>query len=139
MGKKYTDSSIDNKKVLVILPTYNEQKNITNLILDLSKQLNNEDHIIVVDDNSPDGTSKTVKKLIEKINNLHLICREGKQGLGSAYREAIKWSLENLETEIYVHMDADYSHPPDIIQTIIIIQLIQNAKALIALTTAPVS
>ena len=87
MKRNHTKSPIDNKKVLVILPTYNEQENITNSILDLSNQLNNEGHIIVIDDNSPDGTAKTVRGLINKINNLHLICREGKQGLGSAYRE----------------------------------------------------
>jgi dolichol-phosphate mannosyltransferase len=119
MKRNHTKSPIDNKKVLVILPTYNEQENITNLILDLSNQLNNEGHIIVIDDNSPDGTAKTVRGLINKINNLHLICREGKQGLGSAYREAIRWALKNLEIEIYVHMDADYSHPPNILQEII--------------------
>ena len=79
------------EKILVVIPTYNESENIEKLIQEL-KSL--EHHIMIVDDNSPDGTSEIVENLKEKNNNLYLIKRESKLGLGSAYREGFKAAID---------------------------------------------
>tara|TARA_B100001121_G_C18585948_1_gene572098 strand:+ start:196 stop:903 length:708 start_codon:yes stop_codon:yes gene_type:complete len=105
------------EKILVVIPTYNESENIEKLIQEL-KSL--EHHILIVDDNSPDGTSKIVENLIEKNNNLYLIKRESKLGLGSAYRDGFKAAM-NMGYEFFVEMDADFSH-----QTIDLQEMIKN-------------
>ena len=105
------------EKILVIIPTYNESENIEKLIQEL-KSL--EHHIMIVDDNSPDGTSKIVENLKEKNNNLYLIKRDSKLGLGSAYRDGFKAAM-NMGYEFFVEMDADFSH-----QTIDLVEMIKN-------------
>ena len=105
------------EKILVVIPTYNESENIEKLIQEL-KSL--EHHIMIVDDNSPDGTSEIVENLKEKNNNLYLIKRESKLGLGSAYRDGFKAAM-NMGYEFFVEMDADFSH-----QTIDLVEMIKN-------------
>ena len=105
------------EKILVVIPTYNESENIEKLIQEL-KIL--EHHIMIVDDNSPDGTSEIVENLKEKNNNLYLIKRESKLGLGSAYRDGFKAAM-NMGYEFFVEMDADFSH-----QTIDLVEMIKN-------------
>tara|TARA_Y100000816_G_C26086902_1_gene573694 strand:+ start:975 stop:1682 length:708 start_codon:yes stop_codon:yes gene_type:complete len=105
------------EKILVVIPTYNESENIEKLIQEL-KSL--EHHIMIVDDNSPDGTSEIVENLKEKNNNLYLIKRESKLGLGSAYRDGFKAAM-NMGYEFFVEMDADFSH-----QTIDLEEMIKN-------------
>lgn len=98
------------KKVLVIIPTYNERTNIANMInavLALPGELN----ILVVDDNSPDGTGEYVRNLTQTNSRIHLIEREGKLGLGTAYVAGFKYLLER-DFDIAVQMDADFSHDP---------------------------
>lgn len=103
-------------KNLVIIPTYNEKENIE-AIIKAVYNLPKEFHILIIDDNSPDGTSEIVKGL-QKENpvSLHMIQREGKLGLGTAYITGFKWAIENKYDFIF-EMDADFSHNPnDLIQ-----------------------
>ena len=98
-------------KTLIISPTYNEIKNIKSLV----KQVFDLDpgyHLLIVDDNSPDGTALKVKELQSTYPNLHLEERPGKEGLGTAYLFGFKWALENNYDHI-VQMDADLSHDPN--------------------------
>ena len=98
-------------KTLIISPTYNEIKNIKSLV----KQVFDLDpgyHLLIVDDNSPDGTALKVKELQATYPNLHLEERPGKAGLGTAYLFGFKWALENNYDHI-VQMDADLSHDPN--------------------------
>ena len=96
---------------IVIIPTYNEIENVENIIraiFDLDKQF----HILIIDDNSPDGTADVVKKLqLEFSEQLHLLQRQGKLGLGTAYIAGFKWALQHDYAFIF-EMDADFSHAP---------------------------
>jgi dolichol-phosphate mannosyltransferase len=96
---------------IVIIPTYKERENIEALIKAVSS-LPIKFDILVIDDNSPDGTAEIVKNLMTSHNNLHLIERSGKLGLGTAYITGFKWALENKFDLIY-EMDADFSHDPN--------------------------
>jgi len=71
------------EKYLVIIPTYNEIENIDKIIREI-KTIDKEMHVLVVDDNSPDGTAQSVEQLKKEVNDLYLIQREGKLGLGTA-------------------------------------------------------
>ena len=97
---------------LVLTPTYNENANISNLISEIReiKTTVNLD-ILIIDDNSPDGTASTVKKIMVKDKNLHLIQRNAKNGLASAYCEGFKWAINNNYNYV-IQMDADLSHSP---------------------------
>lgn len=97
---------------LVIIPTYNEQENIREILGHVFR-LDPAFHVLVVDDGSPDGTAGTVKELqAEYPDRLHLLERSGKLGLGTAYIMGFKWALERGYTYIF-EMDADFSHDPD--------------------------
>ena len=96
---------------LVIIPTYKERENIEELIRTISSLPVIFD-ILIIDDNSPDGTADIVKKLMPEFPNLHLIERPGKLGLGTAYIEGFRWALERNYSLIY-EMDADFSHNPN--------------------------
>ncbi len=98
------------KKVLIIIPTYNERENIIILIPEIRKKLPDA-HILVVDDSSPDGTSECVKELSKNIENIFVLDREKKQGLGRAYISGFKWALKR-DYELIFEMDADFSHDP---------------------------
>ncbi|MCB9247194.1 MAG: polyprenol monophosphomannose synthase [Ignavibacteriales bacterium] len=97
-------------KQIVIIPTYNEFNNIQKLIpqvLDLYSDLD----ILIVDDNSPDGTGKYIEELSKKNSRIKLITRKGKLGLGTAYVEGYRYILAN-GYDVAFQMDADYSHDP---------------------------
>ncbi|MCZ7603608.1 MAG: polyprenol monophosphomannose synthase [Melioribacteraceae bacterium] len=98
------------KKTLIIIPTYNELNNIQKLVPLLRSEYPQVD-VLVVDDNSPDGTGKKVLELAESDPQIHLIEREGKLGLGTAYVRGFKFALEN-GYEAAMEMDADFSHDP---------------------------
>jgi dolichol-phosphate mannosyltransferase len=98
-------------KAIVIVPTYNEAENIANLI-DKIFSVDSNLNILVVDDNSPDGTAEIVKRISEKDPRVHLIQRPGKLGLGTAYIEGFKYALANGYDAIF-EMDADFSHNPE--------------------------
>ena len=96
---------------IVIIPTYKERENIEAIIKAVSC-LSIAFDILIIDDNSPDGTADIVKDLQKSYNNLHLIERPGKLGLGTAYLAGFKWALEKGYNYIY-EMDADFSHDPN--------------------------
>ncbi len=97
---------------IVIIPTYKEKENIERIIryvFDLSVDF----HILIIDDNSPDGTADIVKKLMGIFpEKLFLVEREGKLGLGTAYIRGFEWALEHGYQLIF-EMDADFSHNPN--------------------------
>lgn len=97
---------------LVIIPTYNEKENIEAIIrkvFSLEKQFD----ILVVEDNSPDGTADIVKRLMAEFpQRLHIEERKGKLGLGTAYIHGFKWALRHGYCYV-IEMDADFSHNPD--------------------------
>jgi dolichol-phosphate mannosyltransferase len=96
---------------VVIIPTYNEKENIENIIryvVGLTPKFD----ILIIEDNSPDGTGDIVEKLQQELPQLHMIRRAGKLGLGTAYITGFKWSLAHGYEYIF-EMDADFSHNPD--------------------------
>ncbi len=98
---------------LVIIPTYNEKENIANII-GAVMALPLEFHVLIIDDNSPDGTAQIVKELQQEkyANRLFLVERAGKQGLGTAYLAGFAWAIEHKYDYIF-EMDADFSHNPN--------------------------
>lgn len=99
-------------KVLVIIPTYNEIENIANILEKVMSYPDNFD-VLVIDDNSPDGTAAAVEKLQELYpNRIFLEKRTGKLGLGTAYIHGFKWALQR-DYQYIIEMDADFSHNPD--------------------------
>jgi len=99
-------------KSVVIIPTYNEIENIETMITAVL-QLPTPFDILIVDDNSPDGTAQCVQTLQKKHPKpLHLIVREKKSGLGTAYITGFKWALHKKYDFIF-EMDCDFSHPPE--------------------------
>lgn len=101
-------------KVVIIIPTYNERENIGPLIEALYGQfssLQHDMHILVVDDNSPDGTADAVRRLQQRSHKLNLI--EGqKTGLGAAYIRGMTHAIEQMSADVVFEMDADFSHAP---------------------------
>ena len=119
--------------MLVCIPTYNEAENIKQLIVEvfeyLLPQTQGTFSILVVDDNSPDGTAIIVENLIKKYpNRLHILKRPGKQGLGKAYLAAFDWGLSN-GYDVFLEMDADFSHNPKYIPEMV--NQIQNFDVVI--------
>ncbi len=96
---------------LIVIPTYNEKENIRELC-DAILGIRDDIGILVVDDNSPDGTGAIVDAVAEKNSRVHVIHREAKLGLGSAYITGFKWALANTEVKFVFEMDADFSHNP---------------------------
>ena len=97
---------------IVIIPTYNECENIANMISTVLGITEHQFDILIIDDNSPDGTAAIVDDLIAvNPDRLHIIKRSGKLGLGTAYITGFKWALEQGYDYI-IEMDADFSHPP---------------------------
>jgi len=97
-------------KTLIIIPTYNEIDNIERMITTVMG-LYPEISILIIEDGSPDGTADVVKRLQEKYSSLHMIERQGKLGLGTAYITGFKWALER-DYEYIFEMDCDFSHDP---------------------------
>ncbi len=97
-------------KSLIIIPTYNEMENIKTLLHDLLELYPNA-NILIVDDSSPDGTAKYVEQKGTQDKRIHLLKREKKLGLGTAYVAGFKYMLENGYDNA-IQMDADYSHDP---------------------------
>ncbi len=104
-------------KTLIVSPTYNEKKNVPTL-LEKVFDVNPDYHVLIVDDNSPDGTGDLVESMQGKYENLHLARRPEKSGLGTAYCYGFQWALEN-GYDIIVQMDADMSHDPNEIPAMI--------------------
>lgn len=108
--RKELNTCVNTRKIAVVIPTYNEAKNVDILINKL-KNTYPSLSVIIVDDNSPDGTAGIVKRLQNTYKNLYLVVRDKKKGLGSAYIDGFKYSLER-GYDVIIQMDADLSHSP---------------------------
>ena len=98
------------ERALIIVPTYNEIDNIRRLIESILPQ-DPRVEVLVVDDGSPDGTGQAVREIADEEPRVHLLQRERKLGLGTAYKAGFKWALER-EYDYVFEMDADFSHDP---------------------------
>jgi dolichol-phosphate mannosyltransferase len=97
-------------RALVVIPTYNEKENIRQIVPEILAVAGPVD-VLVVDDNSPDGTGSVVRELSKSYPQVHLLARAGKQGLGRAYLAGFDWALKQ-GYDFVIEMDADYSHRP---------------------------
>lgn len=104
-------------KILIIIPTYNEKDNIDKIINEIFLQSIDNLEILIVDDNSADGTKEILDKLKSQ-NKINLIERSSKQGLASAYIEGFKYAIEH-NFDFIIQMDADFSHNPKYLNEII--------------------
>ncbi len=98
-------------RALVIIPTYNEAENIKPIVARVRAAVP-EAHILVADDNSPDGTGKFADELAAEDEQVHVLHRQGKEGLGAAYLAGFRWGIEH-DYGVLVEMDADGSHQPE--------------------------
>ena len=105
-------------KNVIVTPTYNEKDNIARLLSHLVRLPIDNVSIVVVDDNSPDGTSSIVRDVMKEHASVHLISRAGKLGLGTAYIEGFQKAL-SLGADCVIQMDADFSHDPDDISRLV--------------------
>lgn len=99
-------------KTLVIIPTYNERENVDSIVPAVLKITSSETEVLIVDDNSPDGTAEVVRQLQQQNSRVHLLLRQKKEGLGKAYIAGFRWGLEK-GFEVLTEMDADFSHRPE--------------------------
>jgi dolichol-phosphate mannosyltransferase len=95
---------------IVIIPTYNEIENIENIVNAVLESVK-DICVLIVDDNSPDGTADVVTKMMQQNGRIHLLKRAGKLGLGTAYCDGFRYCLERNFDYIF-EMDADFSHDP---------------------------
>ncbi len=98
-------------KPIVVIPTYNENDNVKNIIEAVMKA-EPRISVLIVDDNSPDGTAAIVKEMMKTCDKIHLLERPGKMGLGTAYCDGFQYALDR-GFDIIMEMDADFSHNPD--------------------------
>ncbi|MDO4785209.1 MAG: polyprenol monophosphomannose synthase [Propionibacteriaceae bacterium] len=104
-----TDPSLE--RVLVIIPTYNEAENIESITARLRAAVPRA-HVLIADDNSPDGTGAIADRIAERDDHVHVLHRRGKEGLGAAYLAGFHWGLDR-DYQVLVEMDADGSHQPE--------------------------
>jgi dolichol-phosphate mannosyltransferase len=100
---------LEKREALVCIPTYNERENLPSIVEELLRVAPVD--VLIIDDNSPDGTGAVADGLAEKSNRVHVLHRPGKQGLGRAYVAGFKWALHRHYKFIF-EMDADFSHQP---------------------------
>ncbi len=111
------DQDLRGERLLICLATYNEAGNIASLIEQIKLFAPHAD-LLVIDDNSPDGTAKIVSEIAAGPNKITLLQRHGKLGLGSAVLEGIRHAIAH-EYELFVNLDADFSHPPRYIPSLL--------------------
>lgn len=105
------------KKICIVLPTYNERGNIQRIVPAIQRVLHSHEladfaSILIVDDNSPDGTGELAEELSETYGNVQVFHRPIRLGVGSAYRQGFAYSFQKLDADIVFQMDADLSHNP---------------------------
>ena len=105
------------RRAIVVIPTYNEAENLPLIVPQVLEQ-DDRLQVLVVDDGSPDGTGKIAEELAESTGRVHVLHRSNKEGLGPAYRAGLSQALE-LGADVVFQMDADFSHPPETIRTML--------------------
>lgn len=105
-------------RACIIIPTYNEFRNIGRLIEEILSVVPDVE-ILVVDDNSPDGTAEVVRAISERDKRVSLLLRSGKEGIGAAYIAGFRHVLSSRSSELIVMMDADFSHDPKYLPTML--------------------
>ncbi|MDH3211711.1 MAG: polyprenol monophosphomannose synthase [Myxococcales bacterium] len=105
------------RRAIVVIPTYNEAENLPLIVPQVLEQ-DDRLQVLVVDDGSPDGTGKIAEELAESTGRVHVLHRSNKEGLGPAYRAGLTQALE-LGADVVFQMDADFSHPPETIRTML--------------------
>ena len=110
-GKDFVTFS-GSMKTLVIIPTYNERENVDSIVPAVLAITPSETEVLIVDDNSPDGTAEVVRQLQQQNSRVHLLLRQKKEGLGKAYIAGFRWGLEK-GFDVLTEMDADFSHRPE--------------------------
>jgi dolichol-phosphate mannosyltransferase len=127
----------DQVEALVIIPTYNERDNIE-VLIQKTLSIDNGLEVLVVDDNSPDGTGTFVEEWGRKEKRVHVLHRPEKMGLGSAYIAGFNWALRETDAKYVFEMDADYSHDPDalpeFLETIEDVDLVLGSRYLNGIT-----
>lgn len=98
-------------KTLIIIPTYNEIENIQKLIKEIFNHVDPQTHLLIVDDNSPDGTGQLVDVMVQSNSRIHVLHRPRKMGLGTAYVAGFRYALER-DFDVIFEMDCDFSHDP---------------------------
>ena len=112
-------------QALIVIPTYNEIENLQSLVEAILKAVPSSVDVLVVDDNSPDGTGKLADLLSQKFENrVFVLHRQKKMGLGTAYVNGFKWALSKPQYEAVVEMDADFSHNPQYLK-----QMLSNLES----------
>ena len=104
------------RRPLVVVPTFNEIDNLQPIVARVLAAVDTA-HVLVVDDNSPDGTGKLADELADRDDRVHVLHRAGKAGLGAAYIAGFDWGMEHTDPrfDVLVEMDADGSHPPELL------------------------
>jgi dolichol-phosphate mannosyltransferase len=110
--------------IVIVMPTYNEAKNIKRMIDELvAREFPKIDkavmHLLVVDGNSPDGTGEVVKEASKKYKTLHLLTEKEKRGLGKAYVSGFEYAVNELHADAVMEMDADFQHPPRFVKPMV--------------------
>lgn len=122
------------KEALIVIPTYNEAENIESLIRTIMA-LPSSFHLLVVDDNSPDGTGAIADQLAQELPLVHVLHRPRKQGLGTAYIAGFRWALTQGNYEYILEMDCDFSHQPRYLPTFL--EMIKDADLVIGSRYVP--
>ena len=120
-------------KILAIIPTYNESGNIERITARVRAAVPSA-HILVADDNSPDGTGKIADSLADEDDHIHVLHRLGKEGLGAAYLAGFTWGIEN-GFDVLIEMDADGSHAPE--QLPLLLDALRNADLVLGSRWVP--
>ena len=106
----------------MVIPTYNEHENLPVLLEsleDILDSMNMKSLVVIVDDDSPDGTGLVAEQLGKRYGNISVLHRKGKAGLGSAYKDGFKYALDRFDPTVIVQMDADNSHDPKYIPSMV--------------------
>lgn len=106
-------------KVCLVIPTFNEKENIGPLLERIWEFREQGQHVLFVDDSSPDGTGDFVRETAVREGWIHLYSRGFKKGIGSAYIDGFREALSNLQADIVVEMDADLQHPPEVVPMLV--------------------
>ena len=109
-----------NRKVVIVLPTYNEKENLPRMVQALFDLASPHLSILIVDDNSPDGTGKIADELaLAHTGQIHVLHRADKNGLGKAYVAGFSYILEKMDMDYIIQMDTDFSHQPQYVPELI--------------------